>query len=228
MAIEREKILVAALAVLNEVGLDQFSTRRLAERLGVQQPALYWHFRNKSELLDELNGFMLARFGELRLPLPGERWDDFTLAHARSFRRALLSVRDGARLNSAREFADAERQLQLYVEAGLTPEQGLGISIGVARYVLGFVLEEQNERERVDDQPELTDDPMQEVANFPILSAALEPIVKGGTINTERIFEAGLAYMVAGIRASLPHRRTRQGQSRQRASRAAAGRQRET
>ena len=48
MAIEREKILDAALMLINEVGLDKFTTRRLAERLGVQQPALYWHFRSKS------------------------------------------------------------------------------------------------------------------------------------------------------------------------------------
>ncbi len=41
MATEREDLLDAVLALLNEVGLDQFSTRRLAERLGVQQPAHY-------------------------------------------------------------------------------------------------------------------------------------------------------------------------------------------
>src|SRR3954454_22471944 len=99
MAIEREKIIDAALALLNEVGLDQFSTRRLAERLGVQQPELYWHFKSKSTLLDALNGLMLARYHKKRLPAKGDRWDDFTFANARSFRRTLLSVRDGARLN---------------------------------------------------------------------------------------------------------------------------------
>src|SRR3954464_7591293 len=100
MAIEREKILEAALSVLNETGLDQFSTRRLAERLGVQQPALYWHFKSKSELLDAMNSEMLARFHERRLPQRGEAWDAFTLANARSLRKALLSVRDGARINA--------------------------------------------------------------------------------------------------------------------------------
>src|ERR1700749_4051901 len=100
MAIEREKILDAALALLNEVGLDQFSTRRLAERLGVQQPALYWHFKNKSALLDALNGEILTRSPHTRLPAPGQSWDDFTIANARSFRRAFLAVRNGARLNA--------------------------------------------------------------------------------------------------------------------------------
>lgn len=212
MAIERERILEAALALLNEVGLDQFSTRRLAERLGVQQPALYWHFRNKSALLDALNGEMLARFHDDRLPRPGESWDDFTLANARSFRRALLAVRNGARLNAGtrpttREFADAEAQLRVYVDAGFSAEQALTIAIGVTRYVVGFVLEEQDERQRSEDgESEWGDgDPMDEVAPFPLLSAALLPLLGdgAGTVNTEAVFEGGLGYMIAGMRASL-------------------------
>ncbi len=216
MAIEREKILDAALTLLNEVGLDQFSTRRLAEKLGVQQPALYWHFKNKSDLLDALNSLMLARFHDNRLPRPGESWDDFTLANARSFRRTLLSVRDGARLNAGtrpatREFADAERQLQLYVEAGFTAEEAFNIAIGTTRYVVGFVLEEQGERDRDEDESEWGDgNPMAEMAPYPILSEALKPLVSAGTINTEAVFEAGLAYMVAGMRQSLVARPKKQ------------------
>ncbi|HNG17360.1 TetR family transcriptional regulator, partial [Accumulibacter sp.] len=47
-------VIRAALDLLNEVGVDGLTTRKLAERLGVQQPALYWHFRNKRALLDAL------------------------------------------------------------------------------------------------------------------------------------------------------------------------------
>ena len=54
--LSRETVIRAALDLLNEVGVDGLSTRRLAERLGVQQPALYWHFKNKRELLDALSG----------------------------------------------------------------------------------------------------------------------------------------------------------------------------
>ena len=210
MAIEREKILEAALALINEVGLDQFTTRKLAERLGVQQPALYWHFKNKSALLDELNDLILARYHKHRFPAAGEGWAEFTVSHARSFRTALLSVRNGARINagtrpSTRQFAEAERQLELYVAAGFTPEHALTISIGVARYVVGFVIEEQDERDRVDDGSDWNGgDPMAEVAPFPVLAEALKPLLGEGTINTESVFERGLAYMVAGIRASLP------------------------
>jgi len=212
MAIEREKILEAALAVLNEVGLDQFSTRKLAERLGVQQPALYWHFKNKSALLDAVNGEMLARFHKHRLPAPGESWDEFTFSNASSFRVALLSVRDGARINagthpSTREFGDAERQLQLYVDAGFSADEAFNIAISTTRYVVGFVLEEQGERESDEEEFWQGGNPMDEVAPFPILSEALKPLIAGGTINTVGVFEAGLRYMIDGMRQSLARRK---------------------
>jgi TetR/AcrR family tetracycline transcriptional repressor len=208
MAIEREKILDAALVLLNEVGLDALTTRRLAERLGVQQPALYWHFKSKSLLLDALNEEMLRRFHTHRLPQLGEAWDAFAVANARSFRRAMLAVRDGARINagtrpSTSQFADAEKQLRLYVDAGFTVDEAFRISIAVARYVVGFVLEEQDERERDASEPDWSGNPMDEVEAFPLLTVALQPLVHGGTINTETVFEAGLAYMLAGMRASL-------------------------
>ncbi|HEL6087280.1 TPA: TetR/AcrR family transcriptional regulator C-terminal domain-containing protein [Escherichia coli] len=49
-------VIRAALDLLNEVGVDGLTTRKLAERLGVQQPALYWHFRNKRALLAYRDG----------------------------------------------------------------------------------------------------------------------------------------------------------------------------
>lgn len=208
MAIEREKIIDAALAVLNETGLDQFSTRRLAERLGVQQPALYWHFKSKAELLDALNHEMLVRFHHHRVPAPKERWEDFTLASARSLRSALLAVRDGARINAGTrptgtEFADYERQLELYVDAGFTAREALNIAISITRYVVGYVLEEQGERELAEESPEPAGDPLQAIAAFPLLSEAMRPLIRGGNINTEAVFEGGLAYMLAGMRLGL-------------------------
>lgn len=206
MAIERKKILDEAMSLLNEVGLDQFTTRKLAERLGVQQPALYWHFRSKNDLLDAMNSRMLARYHATRVPRRGEAWDQFTLIKARQFRKALLAVRDGARINAgtrpgAGEFAEFEQQLSLYAEAGFTPEAALHASIAVARYVLGFVLEEQGERERVDEAGEV--DPMDEIAAFPLLSSGVKSLISGGSINTDSAFETGLGYLVEGMRLTL-------------------------
>jgi TetR/AcrR family tetracycline transcriptional repressor len=211
MALDRKEIVDVALALLNEVGIDKLSTRTLAARLGVAQPALYWHFRNKSALLDALNAEMLDRYLPRRRPKPREKWDAFTLAYARAFRRALLSVRDGARLNAGTrpnqaQFADAERQLELYVQAGFSAREALHISIAVARYVVGFVVEEQDERQDAEDD---TDGPIDQIAPFPILAEAIGPLLAQGTINTESVFEGGIAYLIDGIRASLARRSPR-------------------
>ncbi len=213
MAIEREKIIDAAMTLLRDVGLDQFTTRRLAERLGVQQPALYWHFKSKSALLDALNEEMLARYHKHRVPAPGETWDQFAASNARSFRDAMLAVRDGARINAgtrpqASQFSDAEKQLELYVQAGFSGEEAFNISIALARYVVGFVLEEQDERERTEEDGRGSDgDPLAEVAPYPILSEVLKPLLDGGSINTEGVFEGGLAYLIDGCRQSLARRK---------------------
>jgi TetR/AcrR family transcriptional regulator, tetracycline repressor protein len=212
MPIDRERIVDEAMALLNEVGIDKMTTRKLAERLGVQQPALYWHFKSKSLLLDALNSEMLVRHHAHRLPSAGEGWVEFTFATARSMRHTLLAVRDGARLAagtrpSVTDFADAERQLTLYVDAGFSAEEALHISISVARYVVGFVLEEQGERERSEEDAGATGDLEAELRPFPILAEAFASLVKGGTINTEQAFERGLTYLVDGMKASLDAKR---------------------
>jgi TetR/AcrR family tetracycline transcriptional repressor len=208
MAIDRDRIVDEALLLLNEVGIDKLTTRKLAERLGVQQPALYWHFKNKSVLLDAVNSAMLARYHTHRLPSPGEDWVDFTFATARSMRKTLLAVRDGARIAagtrpSTTDFAEAELQLKLYVDVGFSAEEALHISISAARYVVGYVLEEQGERERQDEEEGLEGDIEGELAPFPILAEAFRSLEKEGSINTEAAFERGLQYMVEGMRASL-------------------------
>lgn len=209
MAIDRDRIIDEAMLLLNEVGIDGMTTRKLAQRLGVQQPALYWHFRNKSALLDAINAEMLKRYYTHRLPGPDESWDAFTLASARSQRQALLAVRDGARITAGTrptdaDFADTEKQLQLYVSAGFSAEEALHVAISVSRYVVGYVLEEQGERAReADEVGETPSDLAAELAPFPIMAQAINTLVKDGTINTDRPFETGLGFLVDGMRASL-------------------------
>src|SRR5262245_36093000 len=60
MALDRETVVRTALRVLDEVGLEGLTLRRIAAELDVQAPALYWHFKNKQELLDEMATTMLV------------------------------------------------------------------------------------------------------------------------------------------------------------------------
>ncbi|MFC6443938.1 TetR family transcriptional regulator, partial [Paenalcaligenes hermetiae] len=75
--LDRQSVIRAALDLLNDVGADGLTTRKIAERLHVQQPALYWHFRNKRVLLDALAEAMLNENHSHSLPLEGEDWRHF-------------------------------------------------------------------------------------------------------------------------------------------------------
>ena len=120
----RDEVTGAALGLLDEVGLDAVSTRRLAARLGVEQPSLYWHFRNKGELLRAMAEAAMVPHAEV--PLPGP--DDDRLAwfseNSRSLRRTLLLHRDGARLHAGSRPAEHDRsriahKLAFLVSGGL-------------------------------------------------------------------------------------------------------------
>lgn len=54
--LSRDRVTDGALALIDAEGLDALTIRRLAQRLGVTPMALYWHFKNKDELLDGVAG----------------------------------------------------------------------------------------------------------------------------------------------------------------------------
>jgi TetR/AcrR family transcriptional regulator, tetracycline repressor protein len=54
MALDRKTILRCAFAVLNQSGYESLPLRRIADGLAFRPPTIYWHFKNKQELLDEM------------------------------------------------------------------------------------------------------------------------------------------------------------------------------
>jgi TetR/AcrR family transcriptional regulator, tetracycline repressor protein len=146
--LEREAIIKEALALLDDVGLDAVSTRRLAQRLGVEQPSLYWHFRSKAALLDAMAEAALAPLATEPLPAPGDDWRAWFLENFRSLRRTLLLHRDGARLHAGTTpqsdgFARALRKFDFLVSAGLPADQTRAALLTAGQFTVGSVLEEQ-------------------------------------------------------------------------------------
>ncbi|WP_105967740.1 TetR/AcrR family transcriptional regulator C-terminal domain-containing protein [Streptomyces geranii] len=67
--LSREQIVRAAVGLLDTVGVDGLSMRQLGNRLGSTAAAVYWHVKDKEEIL------VLAAdavWGEIRLPDPHE------------------------------------------------------------------------------------------------------------------------------------------------------------
>lgn len=146
--IDRAVAVREALALLDEVGLDGVSTRAVARRLRVEQPSLYWHFKNKQELLAAMAAAALERQDALPLPQPGADWRSWFLENYRSFRSALLAHRDGARLHagSVPDGASRERLLQKFaflVGAGVPQSHAIAGMLAASRFTVGSALEQQ-------------------------------------------------------------------------------------
>jgi len=83
----KERILRAAVALADEVGVESLSMRRLAQELGVVPMALYKHVANKDDLFD---GMIDIVVGEIDPPIEGADWKRTMRERILSARRALL------------------------------------------------------------------------------------------------------------------------------------------
>jgi TetR/AcrR family tetracycline transcriptional repressor len=198
-------VVKVALDLLDEVGLDGLTLRRLAKELGVQAPALYWHFKNKQELLDQMAEAITTAEAPTVPPAPGESWDVWLANRARTMRRALNHHRDGAMLAASTrpqpsQWPDVEMQIGVLVDAGLTAGEALRAMMAIGNYVSGFTLEEQADRLRgntSEPDPEQRDRFMAELAGYPLASEAARAI---GDPQGDATFEAGIALIIDGIR----------------------------
>lgn len=199
MKIERKQAVKEALELLEEVGLDKLSTRKLAQRLGVQQPALYWYFRDKQALLNAMNSELLHTGKHPRPPKPGENYLDFLREYAINFRACLLSIRDGARIHigsdvESIEIPIAESQLGTLTAAGLTVTEALTILVSISRYVVGFVLKEQTEIRFSLGLEDVTTE------SFPLLFQASKAL---DDKNVNKLFMNGIDLLLSGIKFQL-------------------------
>ncbi|TCO60910.1 TetR/AcrR family transcriptional regulator C-terminal domain-containing protein [Actinocrispum wychmicini] len=147
MPLRQADVLAAAVALLDEVGLDELSTRKLADRLGVRPGALYWHYASKQALLDAIAEQVLTRMAA-DLPDTGD-WAERLRAFGHGLRRAMLARRDGARLISTMNdvsplMMDGFTQMvDMLCAAGASFEGAVAGVDAVTSFVNGYTLEEQ-------------------------------------------------------------------------------------
>ncbi|NKX54186.1 TetR family transcriptional regulator [Arthrobacter mobilis] len=149
MALSREQIVEAALSILNSYGFADLSMRRLAKELEVQPGALYWHVKNKQDLLTVLAERILA-------PVSVDSAADARAGvrqAAQDIRAALLAVRGAADVVSLAQVLRPElllplRELEALLAAGpLTVQQARWGARTLIHYILGAVAEEQTHAE---------------------------------------------------------------------------------
>src|ERR1700747_1244589 len=91
----RERLVEAGLDLINEEGLEALSMRALADRLEVKASSLYWHVRDRRELLELLAESILD--GVAR-PRRSAGWRHSVLAIGEALRRRVSAQKDAGRI----------------------------------------------------------------------------------------------------------------------------------
>ncbi|MEP7096706.1 MAG: TetR/AcrR family transcriptional regulator C-terminal domain-containing protein [Dokdonella sp.] len=151
--LDRDRLIETALDLLQQAGLDALSTRRMAERLGVKSSALYWHVRNKQELLGLIADAICAQMAlpEKNLPVR-ERLEEI----AWEYRRVLIAHRDAPRL-FAEQAPTGPHRIKLYdaavgafLDSGLAPPEAIAMATFYRNFLLGMIAEEARQLWRTD------------------------------------------------------------------------------
>jgi len=170
----RERVVAAALELVDDGGLGALSMRKVAAGLGVEAMSLYRHVKNKGDLLDALHEHLIGQVSSDGLTGP---WPDQVTSLARRFRAVL--------------FAHPACVPLLATRAATTPQALAVVEAGIA------VLEAEGWP--ADDAI----DAFQTVFCF-VVGHAVFHTAGGqlpDDVLARREFEAGLALLVAGLEA---------------------------
>src|SRR5580700_5593311 len=150
MKVNREMIVQAGLALLDRVGLEQLTLRRLAHELKIQAPTVYWHFKSKEDLIDEMATTVLAEGARRLVPAKNSAdWTAWATAFGGGLRKTLLEYRDGARMVAGSRLTNTEFMKTMervgarLVGEGFTVRQTVVLLSTIYNYTLSFVMEEQ-------------------------------------------------------------------------------------
>lgn len=217
MALQRQAVVRVALVLLDEVGLEGLTVRRLAGRLGVQNPALYWHFKNKQKLLDAMANTMFAdAFAGIQPPVSHDMWEDWLADVAQRFRRALLTHRDGARVIATADLSGSdlldiqEMAMGVLTSAGFDRRTALVSVVAIFDYTLGAAFEEQADpdhptwgRSTVVGPRRPSLDP----SRAPLLAAASDELTTAASDDPNVGFKEGIHLILTGMAAKRDARR---------------------
>lgn len=201
--LDRARIAQVALALIDEHGIDQMSMRKLGGVLGVEAMAMYHHFRNKAELLDGILDIMLSEVAA-RLTPEGTSLErvrktfDALRMLSISHPHAFLSM-VSRRFRTPVSLRFYEHLLQLFHEAGLTPEQSACYYRLMSNFTIGAGIEEVGGRARHPDAAPLLET-FSQPETFPRITA-VAPHLR--VAEMDHIYQSGMDILFAALSVEL-------------------------
>lgn len=215
-ALSRQRIIDAAVALADEGGIEVVTIRRVAKALGVTPMALYWHVRNKDELLalmaDAVYGWMDVRLD------PDVPWLD----RARALLEAEVSILRAhpslaplvMSLGGMGEHAMAmiEQALGVLFEGGFSPTEAVQVMQHMERAAVSLVINQPAHKAAVDDDDDARQATAHSVleslpeAQFPNMLRAAEPLTR--CENQDQYYAFGMELLLVGIETMARERGT--------------------
>ncbi|MDP9329474.1 MAG: TetR/AcrR family transcriptional regulator [Actinomycetota bacterium] len=204
----RERVIDAALQVMDAEGLEAVSMRRVAREVGVEAMSLYHYVKDKDDLLAGICDRVMADF---EFPDATGDWNQRVRAGARSWRRVLQAHPDVMRLfavthGPSQSAPDALRPtefaLGLFKEAGLSDRDTVQAFHAFGGYIQGFAMMEGGSINPV----AAAEDHLGKVASavsaedFPVLAAVSRHFAE---CDADEQFEFGLDLLIKGLRARV-------------------------
>jgi AcrR family transcriptional regulator len=199
--LSRDRIVEAAIELVEHHGPEALSMRRLGAQLGVEGMALYHYLAGRDELLRAIADRLLA---PLRRIQPTDDWRE----HCRRFAHALRTIGKARPstfllvglqpLDTPGSLQPVERLLEALVAAGFAAQEALAVYRAVASYARGYALAEATGftvdaanaagRQRLD---------ALDARAFPILSGRADQLAR---LDPDTAYELGLRALLDGLR----------------------------
>ena len=212
MKIQREAVIATALDLLDEVGVEGLTMRRLAQELDIKAASLYWHFANKQALMNGIADALIEGVAHKHPDelSPSTAWFNAVSVTAHEIRNALLRRRDGARVYAGtyvitdNTLRVAEALIGPLCEAGASTRLASWGAFSIIYYVMGFVMEEQP----LADPSEISQAIATHRDQFEALAAKGYPHVLAAAADLfspdfDARFDAGLDLLIAGLRMKI-------------------------
>ena len=202
----RERIVDAALYIMDTEGLDAVSMRRVAREVGVEAMSLYNHVRDKDDLLNAVIERVMRGADLPQDPADGD-WMSYGRRIAYAWRTmfrehpSLLQLfaerkRAGASVDTLRPMESALKALR---KAGLSDHDAVYAFHTVGGFILGSVMMETGQvfGRNAPDRASMPDVPVDALPNI----GACMPYLADCDFDEQ--FEFGLDLMLEGIRAKI-------------------------
>jgi AcrR family transcriptional regulator len=204
----RDRVIDAALRIMDAEGVEAVTMRRVAREVGVEAMSLYNHVTDKEDLLDGICGRVMADF---RFPDEEGDWVTTTRHGASEWRRMLKSHPNVLALFAERQkpmtdldaLMPMEFALRTIGRAGMTEREAVQVFNVMGGYIMGFVMMESGRMFGGGTMEKDTPSPDQlthvlAAGQLPCVAAALPHLA---SCDPDEQFEFGLDLLLAGLQA---------------------------